>query len=369
MRVAISGGSVGGLFAAALLRQAGHDVDIFERSRTGLEGRGAGLVAQEEIFALLRAIDREEVAEVGVVASERITLGRSGKIIHRDPHPQMQISWDHLYLAIRSLVGDDAYHLGKAVVAAGESDGAAWLRFADGTHTEADLVIGADGVGSAVREAVIGNDVGARYAGYVAWRFLLPETMLPSTAAETLAGRFAFYHAEGSQTLGYLVAGPRGEVEAGRRRYNCVWYRRDQNLPLLLTDRSGKSHPFSLAPGQVPDAVREQLIADAQSMLPPPFAEVVEAEPDPFVQAIFDMDAASMVRGRLLLLGDAAFVARPHTAMGVAKAAGDAMTLARVLSQLSLSEALDVYDRERRRAGRLIGDYGRRLGAPLEPGR
>jgi 2-polyprenyl-6-methoxyphenol hydroxylase-like FAD-dependent oxidoreductase len=55
--------------------------------------------------------------------------------------------------------------------------------------------------------------------------------------------------------------------------------------------------------------------------------------------------------------------------MGVAKAAGDAMTLARVLSQLKLPEALDVYDRERRRAGRLIGDYGRRLGASLEPRR
>src|SRR5271163_5163374 len=131
MRVAISGGSVGGLFAACLLRQAGHDVDVFERSRQGLEGRGAGLVAQEEVFVLLRAIGREDVADVGVVAFERITLDRSGRVIDRDPRPQMQISWDHLYLAVRSLVGDDAYHVGKAVVAAGEVDGAAWLRFED----------------------------------------------------------------------------------------------------------------------------------------------------------------------------------------------------------------------------------------------
>lgn len=88
---------------------------------------------------------------------------------------------------LRSLVGDDAYHTGNAVVAAGESDGAAWPRFEDGTHTEADLAIGADGVGSTIRQAVIGNDVGARCAGYVARLFLLPETLIPSVAAETLA--------------------------------------------------------------------------------------------------------------------------------------------------------------------------------------
>ena len=193
--------------------------------------------------------------------------------------------------------------------------------------------------------------------------------MLPPIAAEILAGRFAFYHMEGGQTLGYLVAGPRGEIEAGQRRYNCVWYRREQDLPLVLTDRDGTSHRFSLAPGQVPDAARQRLVSNAESLLPPPFAMVVEAEPDPFVQAVFDMDAPAMVRGRLMLLGDAAFVVRPHTAMGVAKAAGDAMTLARVLSQLALPDALEVYDRERRRAGRLIGDYGRRLGASLEPRR
>jgi 2-polyprenyl-6-methoxyphenol hydroxylase-like FAD-dependent oxidoreductase len=64
---------------------------------------------------------------------------------------------------------------------------------------------------------------------------------------------------------------------------------------------------------------------------------------------------------RLLLLGDAAFVVRPHTAMGVAKAAGNAMTLAKLPSQLTLPEALDVYDRERRRAGRLIGGMGAAL--------
>jgi hypothetical protein len=137
-------------------------------------------------------------------------------------------------------------------------------------------------------------------------------------------------------------------------------------LPLLLTDRNGKSHPFSLAPGQVPDAVREQLVADAQSLLPRPFAEVVKAEPDPFVQAIFDMDAASILRAGSCCSGMRPFVVRPHTAMGVAQAAGDAMTLERVLSQLTCSSHSTFMTVS---AGALIGDCGRRLGASLEPGR
>jgi hypothetical protein len=56
MRVAIVGGSLGGLFAAALLRRAGHEALVFERSPSGLEGRGAGLMGRREIFVILQAV-------------------------------------------------------------------------------------------------------------------------------------------------------------------------------------------------------------------------------------------------------------------------------------------------------------------------
>jgi 2-polyprenyl-6-methoxyphenol hydroxylase-like FAD-dependent oxidoreductase len=70
LRIRIVGGSLGGLFAAVLLRAQGHEVRIYERSASGLAGRGAGLVAQPELFAILRAIGCEHVARVGVVARE-----------------------------------------------------------------------------------------------------------------------------------------------------------------------------------------------------------------------------------------------------------------------------------------------------------
>lgn len=83
-------------------------------------------------------------------------------------------------------------------------------------------------------------------------------------------------------------------------------------------DREGVSRPFSIAPGRVKPEVVASLKRDAAEALPLSFAQAVAAEPRPFVHAIFDYAPAHMVKGRVALLGDAAFVARPHTAMGVA---------------------------------------------------
>ena len=367
MRIRIVGGSLGGLFVAALLRMDGHEVRIYERSTSGLAGRGAGLVGQRDIFAILRAVGCERVAQVGVVARERITFDRGGNIAHRQATPQMQISWDHLYRAFRALVADSDYVLGRAVRSVGQTDEFARLDFEDGGEEIADLVIGADGVGSVIRQAVTGGPSPSIYAGYVAWRGLLPESTLPAASAAQLLDRFAFYTMPGSHILGYTVTGPNAETERGARRYNWVWYRRvsEEELGNVLTDAEGHVHPYSLAPGQLPDSRREALVEDGARLLPPPFAAAVAAERQPFVQAIFDYEAPRMTHGRLALLGDAAFVVRPHTAMGVAKAAGDAMALRSCLARLPFAEALQAYDRERLPIGAEIAAYGRRLGESL----
>jgi 2-polyprenyl-6-methoxyphenol hydroxylase-like FAD-dependent oxidoreductase len=135
----------------------GHQVRIYERSVTGLAGRGAGLVGQRDIFAILRAVGCEHVAHVDVVALERITFDRDGGVVHRQATPQMQISWDYLYSAFRALVAGDDYVLGHAVRSVRQTDEFVSLDFEDGSEEVADLVIGADGVGSVVRQAVTGE--------------------------------------------------------------------------------------------------------------------------------------------------------------------------------------------------------------------
>src|SRR5579871_3937028 len=136
LKILIAGGSLGGLFAAVLLHAAGHEVTIFERSRHGLEGRGAGLIGQREIFAILRAIGCEHVARIGVIARERIILDQSGRIAERHETSLMQLSWDILFQSFRERLPDRNYLEGRDAVAASENGGAAYLKFSDGNTIE-----------------------------------------------------------------------------------------------------------------------------------------------------------------------------------------------------------------------------------------
>jgi 2-polyprenyl-6-methoxyphenol hydroxylase-like FAD-dependent oxidoreductase len=368
LRARIVGGSLAGLFAATLLKQAGHDVRIYERSVRGLDGRGAGLLGKKETFAILRAAGCEHVARVSVIARERLTFDETGAVVDRSMAPQSQLSWDYLYRTFRDFIAGDDYMLGRHVDGIRQDDDAAYLTFKDGGEESADVIIGADGAASIVRNAVNGRLSPSKYAGYVGWRGLLPETALPPEAAADLLDRFAFHQISGSHILGFLVAGPHAETTVGSRRYNWVWYRPAAGeiaRAEVFTDSAGRVHPYSLPPGSVPQAARAVMIGDAARLLPPSLAAAVAATEQPFVQGVFDYETPLMANGRLVLIGDAAFVARPHTAMGVAKAAGDAMALAAHLSRKSVVEALRAFHEERLPVGASIVAYGRRLGEML----
>jgi len=367
LEIGIVGGSIGGLFAAALLTRDGHRVTVLERSRTGLARRGAGLVAQQELFDLLHLVGRDADARVGVVARERITLDRSGEVVHRDPTPQTQLSWDHLYEVFRGLVPADGYLLGEPVRAVTSTDDGATVELADGDRQRFDVVVGADGLNSVTRASVAPEHHANSYVGYATWRGLVAEDALPRLARDTLLDRFGFFTGPRSHMLGYLVPGAGGEIDRGDRRYNWVWYRslRQRELEAIMT-RSGKpSSSVSLAPGELPADLRGDLVAAAGLELPPAFAQAVEVESAPFLQAIFDYVPPRMSQQRVALLGDAAVVVRPHTAMGAAKAAGDAIVLAELLLQHPPTRALALYNERRLPVGRAISDYGRRLGLSL----
>jgi 2-polyprenyl-6-methoxyphenol hydroxylase-like FAD-dependent oxidoreductase len=272
LRARIVGGSLAGLFAATLLKQAGHDVRIYERSVRGLDGRGAGLLAKKETFAILRAAGCEHVARVSVIARERLTFDETGAVVDRSMAPQSQLSWDYLYRTFRDFIAGDDYMLGRHVDGIRQDDDAAYLTFKDGGEESADVIIGADGAASIVRNAVNGRLSPSKYAGYVGWRGLLPETALPPEAAADLLDRFAFHQISGSHILGFLVAGPHAETTVGSRRYNWVWYRPAAGeiaRAEVFTDSAGRVHPYSLPPGSVPQAARAVMIGDAARLLPP----------------------------------------------------------------------------------------------------
>jgi 2-polyprenyl-6-methoxyphenol hydroxylase-like FAD-dependent oxidoreductase len=329
-RAIIIGGSMGGLFAALLLRRTGWRVDVYERVGAELAGRGAGIVTHPELWHVLeRAGIRCDPERLGVAVSGRVVLDRNGAVAGELQLPQVLTSWGRLYRLLRAALPNDEYHPGKVLDTLHQDAAGVTARFADGTVETGDLLIAADGIHSTVRAQLLPS---ARplYAGYVAWRGLVDEQKLSSDTRAALCSSFGFCLPSGEQMLGYPVAGAGEELTPGRRGYNFVWYRPADvggELRRLLTDADGTRHELSIPPTRIRPDVVAAMRRDAARLLAPQFAEIVEQTQQPFIQAIFDLESPRMALGRVALLGDAAFVARPHVGMGVTKAAGDAAAL------------------------------------------
>ena len=368
-RAIVIGGSVGGLSAALLLRQRGWDVHVSERVAAPLSGRGAGIVTHPQLWRILDGLGLDPRTDFGVAVRRRVTLARDGSVAGMVDCPQVMTSWDRLFRMLRGAWPDDRYSLGEELRSIDCDGAAAVARFGNGVVREAELLVGADGFRSTVREACTG-DAAPLYAGYVAWRGLIPEAGMPERAHADLFGHFGFCLPDGEQMLGYPVAGEGNDLRPGHRRYNFVWYRpagEADGLPDLLTDEAGHTHALSIPPPLIRGAVVEAMRRAADATLPPQFAAIVRATPQPFLQPIYDLESARMAFGRVALVGDSAFIARPHLGAGVTKAAEDALALAEALdAECDVPAGLVRYEARRQPAGQRIVQRARHLGAYLQ---
>jgi 2-polyprenyl-6-methoxyphenol hydroxylase-like FAD-dependent oxidoreductase len=366
----IIGGSVAGLFAGLSLRRAGWQVAVYERTRTELMGRGAGINTHPELVAALAAVGVDAGGTLGVESQWRRLLSPEGDVVAEFPFKQVNISWDRMQGVLRRAFPDRDYHLGAAFISCREMEERVTAVFEDGRAAEADVVIGADGFRSSVRGVLL-PEVRPRYAGYVAWRGMVEERQLSPAVHEQIFDAFAFSLLEGEEILGYPVTGPGDDLRPGHRRYNVVWYRPADEvgeLPRLLTDRDGTRHELSIPPPLIAPGVIAGM-RDAARRLPPAFAEVMLKTAVPFLQPIYDLESPRMTIGICALIGDAAFVARPHVGAGVTKAAEDALALARALGAGGdLETALAAFEAERLVVNQRIVAQARRLGSVLQPG-
>jgi 2-polyprenyl-6-methoxyphenol hydroxylase-like FAD-dependent oxidoreductase len=368
-RALIIGGSLGGLFAAHLLRNDAWEVDIFERVPDELAGRGAGIVTHPELFAALIRCAVEIDDSIGVEVPARVTLDSSGRTIGEFPLRQILTSWGRLYALLRARFPAQAYHSGWSLERIEPFEDGVLARFANGQCAQGDLLVGADGIRSTVRSQFMPS-VTPEYAGYVAWRGLVNEAIISSDTHAALFEKFAFCLPPGEQMLGYPIAGAGNTTQRGQRRYNFVWYRpaaENEGLVDLLTDESGRRHELSIPPPLTRREVITSMQRDARALLAPQFAEVVRLTEQPFFQPIYDVESDKLVFGRVVLAGDAAFVARPHVGMGVTKAAGDAVALADALRENDdIDEALRRYEQARIRFGAAVITRARHLGAYMQ---
>lgn len=362
--VTIAGGSVGGLCNAITLRKLGATVRVHERLPGPMMARGAGIVVQNELIQLLK--DNGAGPLPFTTCRGRRYLDPEGGDGILQQMPQEFTSWEAIHAALRAAVPDECYRAGSEVVSVSQTGRRVSAILSDGSQVESDLFVAADGSGSAIRRKML-PDIDARYAGYVAWRGTLDEGKVPPDLLPAFDDLFTFSEARsGGHMLAYFIPGSDGAVEKGSRRLNWVWYVHVglADLTNVLTDKNGIRHRSSLPRGTTPERTVADLQARASREIHPKMAALVSETPDPFLQTILDVTVPKTLFGRVLLTGDAAFVVRPHTAGGTAKAAYEASVLARALksARSNVDVALQSTEEQQLEYGNALYEYGLALG-------
>jgi 2,6-dihydroxypyridine 3-monooxygenase len=376
LRVAVVGGSIGGLTAALLLLDGGCDVQVYERAPVALDGLGAGIIVQEESVRYF--VERTDISldRISLTSSTVRYLNRDGSTLHERESVYRFTAWDSLFRGLASVFPADRYHRGEALVGLQQDADGVDLRFASGLAGRFDLVVCADGVNSVGRKRLFG--VTAAYSGYVGWRGILDPSELTPATWRALQDTFTYQVLKDSHVVAYPIPMIGDTIEVIGQRVNYTWYR---NVPEgcdydeLMTDASGMFRGISVPVGAVQERPARELRALAEDVLAPPLAELVVRTRRPFITAIVDADTPSLAAGRVCLVGDSAVTARPHAAAGSAKACDDAWTMAEAVLRAGhdVAGALAEWQSGQVLVGRALlertRDMGRRLqhGGPWDP--
>lgn len=325
----IVGASYAGLCAAAALQANNWRTTVLERSTDRLRS-GGGVVVQRRMAEYLEAHNLASSGVTSVPARMRMIYQPDGSILRLPETARSYTAWDVLLREFEQTVGEENIRRGCTLASIEQTSDKAYAVLADGNRLEADLLVAADGVGSRSRQLLLpGSD--PSYAGYVAWRGTVDEKALPREIRENCADTFCSYTGDQTNVVAYEIPGPDGSVEPGTRRVNWVWYVNvapGEDLECLFVGTSGRKKRSTLPRGEARAETIERMLESARNLLPPKFAAIIEATPEPFAQAVLDYQAPQLFFGRSVLIGDAACLIRPHLGSGTAKAVEDAVSLA-----------------------------------------
>lgn len=381
--IAVVGGSIAGCAFASVAARAGADrVVVLERTGGRLADRGFGLCIHDDRAAELSAVGTLPPGIPAHPLTRRRWVVRdgdtaAGTLFWEQPFPFHSYHWGLLWQGLRGAMPDSvAYRQGAAVTAVTGAADRPELRLADGTFDHHDLVIGADGYRSVVREAVAAGSR-PQYAGYVCWRGHFDARRMeglgrggpgtdvwPADAVTTVCF-------PGGSCVIYRIPGP------GGTRVNWVLYAVPPQDGTLRFD-----DPTSFPAGHVTPGLAAGLSELLDREFPPYWGRLLALTPpeDTFVQPIYDLRTPRTAAGRVLLAGDAASVVRPHNTSGVAKALQDATAFgAAWRTAPSWERLVSDYQAARGPAGHELVALARRLGhaqveqtpdwAAMSPGR
>jgi 2-polyprenyl-6-methoxyphenol hydroxylase-like FAD-dependent oxidoreductase len=339
-RCVVVGGSLVGLSTAIALARLGLEVTVLERSPARAGDGGGGLGVNVELLKQVTGLPGQPPVVHGV---DRDTTAW-----------HLLQSWLETQAEGRPAITMLRGRLVTAVNPGGQGQPAS-VTTEDGSQYQADLVIGADGARSTVRAAVEPDYQDARYAGVLLWRTMVPEQSLPAGVALPRLGEPSREVYGGPYRLvTYLVPGPAGETAVGQRRLNLVWYDPEQSA--LLRDMGvldGQTIHGSLAPGSLPEPIRQRLAAFAAANWPSPWRDALAVALDDgsvFGTPIVHYEPKGLARGRAALAGDSAHAASPMVGGGFRQGLYDVAALTEVLPGVSadgIPAALSRYEQLR----------------------
>jgi len=315
--VLVVGGGIGGLTAALALRQAGFEAHVYEQASV-LREVGAGVAISPNAVKVLHRLGLvEALRTVGVVPISMDPRDwQSGATLARIPLAELAVQrWGapfyhlhraDLHNALRAALGDQHITLGARCVAVEQHGSKVATRFADGREASGDLLIGADGIHSVVREYVAGPDR-PLWSRQISWRGLAPAAVGQEMGLEV---RHHSFWGPRQQFVAFYVSAGQHVNWVGNTQSDADWQEESWSA------RGDRAEVLALYAGWHPQVLK--LIAGTEQI---------------FKWALFDRTPLeNWTRGRVTLLGDAAHPMLPYLAQGASQSIEDAFVLASSLA-------------------------------------
>lgn len=337
MNIAVIGAGIGGLAVASLLHRAGHEVSVYEQAPR-FARVGAGIQMAPNAMKVLRGLGIEErVRSIGFQSelalsrewntgevTGELKLGR--EVEERYGAPYLFLHRADLHAAIESVVPAGVVHLNRKLSGLEQNSDTVELAFADGSQVRADVVIGADGVHSLVREILLGPEQ-PRFTGRVAYRTTFAASRLRAPIA---AARTKWW---------------------GSDRHMVVYYVTKALDELYFVTSVPESAEW-MTPESWSAKGDLEALRTAYSGFHPEVQTVLDACPEVYKWALLERDPLPRWHeGRVVLLGDACHPMTPYMAQGAASALEDAAVLTRCLQDLArddLQRAFTLYEASRK---------------------